>query len=215
MSTNEQSAVRAQREHYELVDGGPMSDVGTVAAGTNVLVLGPPMVGKDNLVTDIVGHGTANGEQGIIVSPSTPAQSLREDIPDLASAYLVDCSGVGSGEGFDAEQRFARTASPEDITGIGMSIVKCTKAIGAEATGGLRLGVLSLSTMLQYTDTDRVFNFLHVVTGRVSAAGYLGVFSLDPTIHDDTVVNTIMAQFDGAIKIHQTDDGVQFETVGL
>jgi len=77
------------------------------------------------------------------------------------------------------------------------------------------MGVLSLSTMLRLTDADRVFNFLHVLTGRISAAGYLGVFALDPTVHDERTVNTIKAQFDGAIRLRQDSDGAGIETVGL
>ncbi|KAA9399537.1 hypothetical protein Har1130_00330 [Haloarcula sp. CBA1130] len=208
------AATRSRVESYRLVDDGPLAEIGPVAAGSNLLILGPPMVGKDRLALDIVSYGLETGQSGAVLTPRTPANTLRDQRPALDDAYLIDCSGVGN-PGFYPDRRLACTASPEDITGIGMDIVKCTRAIGADATDGLRMAVLSLSTVLQYTDFDRVFNFLHVLTGRVSAANYLGVFTLDPGIHEETVVNSIKAQFDGAIRVREDGGNIEYETVGL
>lgn len=213
--TADQSAVRAGVDAYVLAEAGGLAGVGPVPAGTNLLVLGPPMVGKDDLVAEVVGTGLENGQPGVVVSPGEAAGSLRRSHAALGDAYVVDCSRVGESDGFDPDRRIATISSPEDVTGIGMGVVKCTRAVGGAAERGVRMGVLSLSTMLQLTDADRVFNFLHVLTGRISAAGYLGVFALDPTVHDDTTVNTIKAQFDGAIRLRQGTDGVEIETVGL
>jgi len=50
-------------------------------------------------------------------------------------------------------------SSPGDLTGIGMGIVKCTRDIDSEVERGLRLSVLSVSTLVQYANSQRVFNF--------------------------------------------------------
>lgn len=210
-----QDVVRARVEHYRLATEGLLADVDPVPAGTNVLVLGPPMVGRDDLIAEFVATGIAAGQPGVVVSATDPAATLRRDHPGLDRAFVVDSSTAGEGDGFDPDGRIASVATPDDITGIGMAIVKCTRAIGDTASEGVRIGVVGLSTILQYTDQQRVFNFLHTLTGRISAAGYVGLFGLDPSVHDDQTVNTIMSQFDGAIRLTETDDGIAFETVGL
>lgn len=212
MTSGGRSAVRARVERYDLgVDRLPES-AASVPAGTNLLVMGPPLVGKPDLVSDIVTAGAAADQSSVLVSPDSSVSSLRERVG--SAPYVVDCSGLG-GDAFDPDARVASVSSPQDLTGVGMSVVKCTRAIGSEAARGLRLGVLSLSTLLQYTDPDRVFNFLHVLTGRIAAAGYLGVFAIDATSHDETTLNTIKSQFDGAVRLRDTDDGVAAEALGL
>jgi hypothetical protein len=59
-----------------------------------------------------------------------------------------------------------------------------------------------------------VFNVLHVLTGRLTAAGYLGIFTLDPASHDDVIVNQIKGQFDGIVTLEDTADGIVAEHTG-
>lgn len=80
---------------------------------------------------------------------------------------------------------------------------------------GLRLGVLSASTLLQYSETDRVFNFLHVLTGRIAAGNYFGVSALDPTAHDDQTVTVITSQFDAVLDVREAQAGRECRVRGL
>jgi archaellum biogenesis ATPase FlaH len=76
--------------------------------------------------------------------------------------------------------------------------------------------VLSLSTLLQYADSQRVFNFLHTITGRVSAADYLGVATLDPTTQNPKETNTLTSLFDAVVELREADDGTrEMRVVGL
>ena len=144
-------------------------------------------------------------------SPSGGFESVAGGLDRLR---VVDCTGATAKGTFDDTDDVKYVASPGDLTGIGMGIVKCTRDMG-ESVDGLRLGVLSLSTLLRYSDPDRVFNFLHTVTGRVSAADYLGIATLDPGAHDPQDVNTLSSQFDVVVELREADDdGREARVVG-
>lgn len=51
----------------------------------------------------------------------------------------------------------------------------------------------SLSMLLQYAPHETVYRFLHVLAGRVESADGTGFYHIDPSVQDDTIVNT-MAQ---------------------
>jgi hypothetical protein len=58
----------------------------------------------------------------------------------------------------------------------------------------------SLTAMLQYTDADRVFRFLHTVTGRCMATGATLHVHLDPDTQDDQTVATLATLFDVVVR---------------
>lgn len=131
--------------------------------------------------------------------------SRRPDDPDRLR--VVDCTGARGRGSMDDTETIKYVRSPGDLTGIGMGIVKCTREIGPGVDDGLRMAVLSLSTLLRYANADRSFNFLHTVTGRVSAAGYLGLATFDPTSHDPGDGNTLSSLFDVVVELREADDG--------
>jgi hypothetical protein len=55
----------------------------------------------------------------------------------------------------------------------------------------------SLTALLQYSDVQTVYKFLHVLTGRFATAGVAAHFHLDPGAHDDQTINTLKSLFDG------------------
>jgi hypothetical protein len=200
MSQGGDGTVRADVDRYTLAEEGLLADLGSVPAGTSILVLGSSILGASDCVWDLLEHGLAVGQPGMLVTTAhVHADRVGEGL------LCVDCSGTPDEES-TGSTRIERVGSPSDLTGIGIGWVKCARAIGDGATGGLRVGLLSISTLLQYVDADRVFNFLHILTGRISAAGYLGVFTLDPAIHEDATVNQIKAQFDGVVMLEESDE---------
>jgi len=202
MSQTDGEAIRADVERYTLANQGLLAtlDSNSVPAGTNVLVLGSSILGADECVWQVLEHGLSIGQPGILVTTSHVSSDQLTD-----GLLFVDGSGTAGGDRPEM-QSVERIGSPGDLTGIGIGWVKCARAIGDGATGGLRVGLISISMLLQHVDSDRVFNFLHVLTGRISAAGYLGIFTLDPGSHEDAVVNQIKAQFDGVIELEETDE---------
>lgn len=213
-------AVISRPSAYTLDSVLSLEGLETVPAGTNLLIEGPAQTNKREFATALLATGTARGENAVIISPDMSANRVRKQIETHDGAtdrlYIVDCTGSSGKGSFDDEPQVKYVSSPGDLTGIGMGLVKCTQEIGSEAASGMRVGVLSVSTLLRYADVNRVFNFLHVLTGRVSAAGYFGIFTIDPNVHDESDLNVLRSLFDAAVKLRKTAEGdLEARVVGL
>lgn len=208
------TAVQATIDAYSLGDALPAGPE-QIAPGTNLLLTGPGMVGKRDLALDLVAADSQDRYNAVLVPTDRSATQLLEAYDARTkegNVYAVDCSGQGA----EATDRVVETvSSPSDLTGIGMGIVKATRAIGEGATSGVCVATITVSTLLQYTGQERVFHFLHTLTRRLSQAGYLGVFTLNPNTHDQRTVSSIQALFDSRVEIRETDGTRELRVRGL
>jgi len=185
-----------------------------VRPGSSILLSGPAMTGKEQLAYDILADGARDGDGAVVVTTSDKAENVAEEfrdrVPSLEGSQLgvVDCRGEGGSEsgvvdGISVHQ----VSSPGDLTGIGIGITKALEGLhNAGRTRG-RLALISLSTMLTYTDKKTVFKFCHVLSSRLDAAGYIGVFTIDSGAHDQQTIQVIKQAFDGLIDIRDAEGG--------
>ncbi|WP_162994016.1 DUF7504 family protein [Halalkalicoccus subterraneus] len=75
-------------------------------------------------------------------------------------------------------------------------------------TGRTLVCVHPLETLLARNDTETVFRFLHVLTGRVTGTNATGRFSLDPTAVDERTARTLEPMFDSISSV-ESDDPVR------
>jgi hypothetical protein len=92
--------------------------------------------------------------------------------------------------------------SPGDLTGLGITVGRYFEAWGSEHPTSLCFD--SITAMLQYTEFETAYRFLHVLTGRITAAGAVGHFHVDPAAHDDRTVESLKTLFDAVVAL---DDG--------
>lgn len=69
--------------------------------------------------------------------------------------------------------------------------------------------------MLTYTDKKTVFKLCHILSSRLDAAGYVGVFTIDSGAHDDQTLQVIKQAFDGLVEVRESDSGRQARLLGL
>lgn len=196
---------------YDLGDVVPVEGFSSVSPGTNLLISGPSKTGKQRLALELMAAGPER-EHGLAVTPNTAGERIQDTFADIrgresSPLHVVDCTGATGKGSMDDTETIKYVGSAGDLTGIGMGIVKCTRSIGDGADDGLRLSLLSLSTLLRYSDPNRMFNFLHTVTGRVSAAGYLGVGTLDSSTNDSEERHTLSSLFDVVVELREGEDG--------
>jgi KaiC/GvpD/RAD55 family RecA-like ATPase len=185
-----------------------------VRPGSSILLSGPAMTGKQKVAYDILADGARGGDGAVVVTTgdkaSTVAEQFNDRVPELEGSQLgvVDCRGEGGREqdiidGVSVHQ----VSSPGDLTGIGIGITKALEGLhNAGRTRG-RLALISLSTMLTYTDKKTVFKFCHVLSSRLDAADYIGVFTIDSGAHDKQTIQVIKQAFDGLIEIREGESG--------
>lgn len=189
-------------------------------AGT-FLLAGPAMSGKYELLLDILAEGCARGEGALVVTTNRDAASIISDFETRIGEHpstlrIVDAVSERQGSRQEVPSGMVEhVSSPADLTGIGIAVSEQLQALSEADVELTRVGFHSLSTLLMYTDVESTFRFLHVLTGRISSIGGLGVFVIDPTTHDESTVNTLKQLFDGMIELRNGDEGREVRVLGV
>lgn len=200
------------RSSYDAI--GPLGDsrIQSIPAGSNLLIAGPTMTGKRDLAYQTLRDGFDDGNEVVAVLSNDPPTEVVEYFNGSPGTterplHVVDCTGRETTQPVPHWLRVSRVSSPGDLTGIGIGIAKSMNEIGTGAEDGLYLGISSLSTLLQYADPRRVFNFTHVMTGRIAAGGYLGTWTLDSDAHEPATVNTLKGLFKYVAEVREQENG--------
>jgi hypothetical protein len=88
----------------------------------------------------------------------------------------------------------ATVSEPGDLTGIGIEMSKCLSA-WADDDAPTHVCFDSLTTLLQYVDTQRAFRFLHVTNKRIETVGGIAYYHIDPGAHDERTLATVESLF--------------------
>lgn len=200
---------------------GPLDDI-DVAPGSNILVLGPAMSGKQRFAYQVVADGTIAGDGGIIISTSDGAEHVRrtyesmlgDEEPD-GPLGIIDCvSNQQGGEEADDGDRVKYASSPVDMTGIGIDLSELLEEFhDVHGLDRNRVVLDNISTMLMYSNVQTIFRFLHVFTGRVQNVDGLGLYLMDPSAHDAQTINTLKGLFDGMVETSDEDDSLTYTGV--
>lgn len=90
-------------------------------------------------------------------------------------------------------------ADPGDLTGIGIAISEFLGWLPSNTRPAVCVD--SLTTLLQYADTERTARFLQVLSGRVLAADGTVHCHADPAAHDDDVLDKLATLFDDVVVL--------------
>ncbi|MFC7227512.1 hypothetical protein N0B31_08865 [Salinirubellus salinus] len=184
--------------------------------GSSLLVTGPVGAGREaalDVLDDISGSETV-----VFISTNDGAASAvdwfgERGVDTTVRLGIVDASGSSMPvpEGLPVE----RLGSPGDLTGMSLGFAKLAQRFEQAGSGDrIRVGLVSVSTLLMYADVQTVFRFLHVFTSRIRSGGLLGVFTLEPGMHDDQTVNTVRAIFDCEARVDE-DETVDLRGTGF
>jgi KaiC/GvpD/RAD55 family RecA-like ATPase len=202
------------------VDGVfPDSLVSTLDGGTNLLLSGPAMSGKRNLLLELLARGVEDGEGSVLVTSRDPAEDViraYDESVGSRESYLrvIDCVSSQSGNPTDGD-RVTYVSSPSDLTGMGIEFSEVARNAQSAGVDELRVGFDSLSPLLMYVDIERLFRFLHVFTSQIQSQGWLGVFSIDPESHDEQTINTLSQLFDGVAEVRLNDGTRELRLRGI
>jgi len=204
-------SVPSESMSYELDDVLPPAVLSAVDPGTNVLVTGPAMSGKRQLMLRMLAQGARDGDGSVIVTSKDPAPDVVADfqsVMDDRDTYLRIIDTVSSQGGNDAVSDIVRTVnSPGDLTGIGIEFSEVARNADADGIERLRIAFDSLTPLLMYVELQRLFRFLHVFTSQIQSRNWLGLFAIDPDSHEEQVLNTVSQLFDGMLQIRLPETG--------
>jgi len=197
--------------------------IGGIRKGSNIMLIGPPMSGKEAILNHIMYNGAVNNENAIItVTTRESAVHILEwfkehdlNLP-MSRIGIIDCVTKTLGGASIESENIKIASSPVDLTGIGVKISQFFEEFFMKKnTQKIQLYINSLSTILMYSNIQTVFRFLHVFTGRIKAAGALGIYVIESGMHDDQAVATLKQLFDGMIEIKSVEDKNFIRVVGI
>jgi hypothetical protein len=106
-------------------------------------------------------------------------------------------------------------SGPSDLTGIGMRFSDVQVEFGRTGHERVRTGLLSVSTLLSFSDLRTVSRFVHTLVGRIDSVDGLGVLFIDPGSHDERAIRTLAQFCAGRIEVREGDDGPELRARGL
>jgi RecA-superfamily ATPases implicated in signal transduction len=200
---------------YDLFERIPVETAQSLQPGTSLLITGSPMVGTDDFVVDLLADGARRGEGVVAVTTadSGPAAvaTVTDRAPETDPRRIVAVDARSGGRIEDSESSADTGATvyhadaPSDMTGIGIGITNGFERLGEIGVQRGRLGLVSLSTMLTYSDREAVFKFCHALSSRLDSIGYVGLFAIDAAAHDDQTLQVLKQAFDGVLKLRERD----------
>jgi len=215
--------IKQPEEKYTLGIKELDNAIGGIRKGSNIMLIGPPMSQKEIILYNIMYHGTEINENAVIAvttreSATNVMDWFKENklILPMSRIGIIDCITTSMGVAPSENENVKIVCSPLDLTGIGVRISQFFEDFLIKKNNPkIQLHINSLSTILMYSNIQTVFRFMHVFTGRIKAAGGLGIFVVDSGMHDDHTIATLKQLFDGIIEIKEENDRNYIRTVGL
>lgn len=200
---------------YDLGPSVPLDDVRYLDAGTRLLLTGPPDANKRDTALEFLAAGQRRTDGVVIVGTGTAAMPLTAAYEGVGGTdderlRVVDATGFGS----DGE-RVQAVESPADLSGIGSAFSRSVEPYVTMDTAGLRVGLLSVTELLEYLDRGSVYKFLRTFMDRIERADYLGVCTLDTAACNEQTVGMLADAFDARVELRETVEGPEFRTNGL
>lgn len=197
--------------------------IGEIKKGSNIMLIGPPMSGKNVILNYISCYSIVKNENAIITVATSESgtrflELFKENKLNLPKERIgiVDCFTKSLG-GNAIENEYTKIAnSPADLTGINVKISQFFQDFFIKRNiRNIEVHINSLSTILMYSNIQVVFRFLHVLTARIKAAGALGIYVVDSGVHDEKEITTLKQLCDGIIEIKSENDTNFIRIVGL
>lgn len=182
-----------------------------IPVGTTVMVAGPAFSPAEDLAQALVTAGSERSEGMLFISTGMTAGKLlgscrgfRPSL-DVSRLAIIDCSGQEIGK-LDAGARVKYVSTQSDLTGIGMKFSALYESLYNDADGGrIRTGLESLSSLAMYVDLRKLFRFSQTLSSRIDSADGLGVFSIDPSTHDEQTLSTLSQAVDARIEVRDPE----------
>ncbi|MDO9035324.1 MAG: hypothetical protein Q7U51_08990 [Methanoregula sp.] len=199
---------------------------GGFEAGTNILILAPPMSYADQLAYALTKPVT--GEYAITLSTNERAAEVVDFFKvagsDKRFIGVIDAITKSSTPSIVDTPRLRFVSSPTDLTGIGIKFSNMIEAIFegdfSDGESGLfpppiRFCVNSVSTLLMYRKLEVLYQFLHVITAKLKKIEGVGIYILNSESFDDKTLSLIKQLMNCVIEIKIEQDGSYLRIMGI
>lgn len=208
-------------EMYDLSETLDLAPLSSLPPGSTLLLSGGS--GTRALVQSVLVDGIRDGQGAIPVSTDRSGSDWIDEIAAATDGFpgytvgAIDCQARDDRESTQLANGALQysVTDPTDLTGIGIGITKCLSRFDDRAVTEARLGLSSLSTILAESDRKTTFKFCHVLASRLQSAGFVGVFAIDSTAHEDRTLQVVKQAFDGEIELRDNGGTREARVRGL
>jgi hypothetical protein len=199
---------------------------GGFEAGSNILILAPPMSSAEVLAYALT--RPLPGEYAIILSTNERAAEVIDYFKitgaDKRFIGIIDAITKSSTPAIADTQRMMFVSSPTDLTGIGIKFSNMVETIFegefSEGETGLfpppiRFCINSISTLLMYRRLEVLYQFLHVLTAKLKKTEGVGLYLINKESFDDKTLSLIKQLMTGVIEIKVEEDGEYLRILGI
>lgn len=186
----------------------------TIPRDAMVLIHGPPMTGKYELLLQTLTHSF---DAIIVISTKNQAPRVISDYHAFAGTVDPDRIGIVDAtshfelfEPIEETQRVKFASSPDNLTEIGVKFTELFELFQNFDLDDPHVGVglHALSHLVMYSGVKSVYKFLQVLTGQLRTAGWFGVAVLDESA-DTEQIETLHQHFDGSLETRENQNGIR------
>jgi len=182
---------------------------------SNVLLLAPAMSkSEDEVCVDLMTVRDIKHENVLSVTFTQTAEDRLElwqthvgdDLPAQAGIVTIGEQTRSASTSRNSPSKtpgpitIDTVSDPADLTGLGISLTNYLSEWSQNSNQTV-VCFHSLTPLLQYADLQRVFRFLHVLTGRIDSSDAIAHYHMDPGAHDEQTRNTLIQLFDATIEL--------------
>lgn len=186
--------------------------VGGVSSGSGILVVGPPMSGKQAIVYSMVKQGLEDGEGVILLPTMETGDNVLASFPDEDCLRVIDCMSRPLGLDVPDSAQVKHVNGPGDLTGMGVCAGRLMEKFKNRP---VRLCIDSLSTLLMYSSLPVIFRFVHLLNGRIHAADGLSVGVVNEGMHDERTMAALRQLYRAALEVETGDNASLVRALGL
>jgi hypothetical protein len=199
---------------------------GGFEAGTNILILAPPMSYADQLAYALI--KPLQGEYAIVLSTNERAAEVVDYFKvagaDKRFVGVIDAITKSSTPSIADTTRLMFVSSPTDLTGIGIKFSNMIETIFegdfSEGEPGLfpppiRFCVNSISTLLMYRRLEVLYQFLHVLTAKLKKIEGVGIYLLNSESFDEKTLSLIKQLMSCVIEVKMEQNITYLRILGI
>ena len=190
-----------------------------VSPGTTLLVTGPRRL-TTPVTERILLEERDEREGSILVSTNSTGRNFvrtcETQFPEVAPETVGFVDATGRAEiDVETSMQLRSVSSTGDLTGISIALSILHSDLSAKGLTNIRSGFISLSILLLYTNAKTITRFVHTIGGRIRATDGLGVFVLDPSMHEKSVAHMLEHVCDGHVRVEFRDGETCLRMEGL
>jgi KaiC/GvpD/RAD55 family RecA-like ATPase/chromosome segregation ATPase len=219
----EDLAARSKEREMEFKEekiksGNPRLDdllYGGIPFGKQILIMGPPFIGKETMVNNFLLEGVSKGIPCLILTTDSSPADIRDELkyimPDIeqyeAKGLVKYIDAYSKAMGMDeTDPNMVVVDHPTDYKGINKAIEEITAGF-RKFSQYWRMCVRSVSALVTLSDPTTTYRFLQNLTGRSKKTKIVVLYLLDKGMHNEQEIQTLGHLMDGALEFKT--DGVK------